>query len=177
MSPAELLVECPTCHRTHAANAGCDHRDESPGCVVAAPVGPRVVDLGAAPSGPLGTVQYWHGMAAMWEARARQAHENAEQFARERDEARAARESRGVWRCCNCGDVVTAMDTRARWTGERFEHACGATPQAGAFDCRWFGPLPPDGPDGKPLIPPSVETYPCGCRGTPGNRCPVHSAP
>ena len=68
MSPAELLVECPTCHRTHAANAGCDHRDESPGCVVAAPVGPRVTTFAPAPS----PIAWWVGRAQAAEAALRE---------------------------------------------------------------------------------------------------------
>ena len=43
----------------------------------------------------------------------------------------------GVWRCANCGDVVEPTDSRARWAGDHWQHACG-DPQAGHYDCRFF---------------------------------------
>ena len=43
----------------------------------------------------------------------------------------------GVWRCENCGDVVEPTDSRARWAGDHWQHACG-DPQAGHYDCRFF---------------------------------------
>ena len=47
-------------------------------------------------------------------------------------------EMNGVWRCENCGEVVEPVDGRARWAGDRWQHACG-DPQAGHYDCRFFG--------------------------------------
>lgn len=52
-----------------------------------------------------------------------------------------AKRMAGVWRCSNCGDQVGVTDTRARWNGTEWEHAC-AGPQAGAFPCRYFGESP-----------------------------------
>ena len=46
--------------------------------------------------------------------------------------------SDGIWRCENCGGIVEATDSRARWAGDRWQHACG-DPQAGHYDCRFFG--------------------------------------
>jgi hypothetical protein len=37
--------------------------------------------------------------------------------------------------------------------------------------------LRPDTPAIPSGLPPYVEEYPCGCVGTKGNRCPIHSCP
>ena len=51
----------------------------------------------------------------------------------------------GLWRCENCGEgSVWGDDSSWRWAGDRMQHKCaGAIPQAGYFDCRWFGDGPP----------------------------------
>jgi hypothetical protein len=46
----------------------------------------------------------------------------------------------GLWRCCNCGEGASpdTIDPSWRWAGDRMQHRCSG-PQAGHFDCRWFG--------------------------------------
>lgn len=47
-----------------------------------------------------------------------------------------------VWRCSCCGDMNDNIrDTRWRWDGEAWEHACGG-PQDGHYPARNFGPHP-----------------------------------
>src|SRR5262245_21337960 len=57
----------------------------------------------------------------------------------------------GLWRCENCGDGVGGLMGAGpawRWAGDRMQHKCpGSDPQAGHFDCRWFG----EG-DGAPTV-------------------------
>lgn len=59
-----------------------------------------------------------------------------------------------VWRCSNCGDMNDNLrDTRWRWNGEEWEHACGG-PQSGHFPARNFGPHPePDAALPNPQSP------------------------
>jgi len=48
----------------------------------------------------------------------------------------------GLWRCENCGDGTAPNQggPEWRWAGDRMQHKCaGSDPQAGHFDCRWFG--------------------------------------